>query len=1684
MNLGAATNKANCIKHINLFENSLRSLIEGSKDGTIPPVPIQRILNAMYGVQYKWVFMKQNLMSNMETIYTSQRKQAILEALYTQNMDVLTASAAVVGTYTDGAKAAGQPIEGLDVDVAGRQRMLSQKMSKEALFIGANVFREQTLDTMSSTMSLFEDSHRDIVRGVGSLPDMPQLSDVCTIEKMKAVNGIWNNMQPFVSEIIDNYVANEAGLLQIMALNVPLLSTMNEAVGMYTATTNVCDVAATIAAQGWIKSLSEIGKQRVATQQSLTLFLRVVKGVQVAASKTALTTAMAEGSDALRYAIEGSYYLAIPSAPTQAFVDALLHAEKYWAKVTSHIGKDLLASDLSKIDVTKTAYYADIQAGEMDVIAQMYVQATMDKFPALRILVAEISWRQRILVEQMFKATIFVSLGKNVQLNTDNFATIVTAFATQHQELLVGRVAQTDVRRRRRAARRLAESSNDALSVKSIFLDHGFDSTTDACTLTLMANVLAQFDTLKGHLHGVITGTVLPENQVSTLIAAVSSIADLSISSLEVVEKFSAIQLTPDVCNTQLLTKEWQSGIQNSGKAVQLVRQGQQNLYLLASGLAVTWMSDAQVALSLHLQYITDDVESPTLVIALEAFIAGWFEMGQSDVERSFNLKTAYITQNPHPVGSKLNLDFAVGQESYHVAHKEYHPIYRDILYLRDYYDIFIFDTLGNLVYTVYKEADFATNFALDGDGEWKTSGLGEVYRDATNDPTKLHVVDWSPYGPSAGALASFLAKAIMGPAGQVVGVYSTQMPPSSKPIDCKLLLSQATVAMDKLVIDLKYGVPSDSLPPPPKQSIAGGILALTNAWKDVRAMFTVDMDTGDAYEAAQSLRTNDAKFVQAADALTKTYVDEAWKADKTVPGTKIMIANAQQQRISKMAADTVLFFMNPHLRQLGYNEVTPEEMVAQMEAFEAQQLIVTDGRKGRRLAEDEYVPVITDVVPSTDAMVVKLLDDAESSWTTLKTILTGIALPPEGVVGIPEPLKTLRSVVESSDAVNAAQEETVMFFSSKVDIVVLQPISIMAPMPLTGKFNYGVTMRAAARIAEGYINEEQVLLPGYSLQHVFFDDKCIPTVSSQIVLREMASTIQYIGVGGSGCSAVCAGTAFVAESIRLPYLSYECAGWKLSDTNEYPDLTRFGTVTTPQVDVIKEISDRFAEWTNVEVFSADPAVYRADAERLLTALLELGISGSYANAYEDKFEDVVSGMDSFRLRKRRAIFVMGSEAFVRKALCASIVVKANTGITWMSEGAWREQWWTKSDTILDSHKSWIQQDAQTADVKTALDLFIKGWNALGATDVERSGVLVPLYVTDLKENLDFVKGDELYHVTHKTWHPVYRKQMQDRDYYDVFMFDLKGNMVYSVYKESDYATNFGSNPNLDADFKKWQSSGLGDAFRLAFNEPALVHETPWTPYGPSAGALASFLATGVSDEQGNPLGVFSTQMPPSAMSINAAEPQCTLEAITTSFEGSLNFVGLGRPIPSQIENQVPCFKGRTALAFLELLDLHLAKGYPLDDESTQISDPYKDIKNHAADGTCVFAYAVKQLMEDGISLVDIQKNTPEAYAAFIDYIKRRADFQGLSGRVKFDGNDKPGYLSVQQIQAGVKKTVGTTNGTIDLTVNGGPSNASWKPAYPDAVPPEADFPYFVFQVLLPILCICCPALGACIRNF
>jgi len=141
-------------------------------------------------------------------------------------------------------------------------------------------------------------------------------------------------------------------------------------------------------------------------------------------------------------------------------------------------------------------------------------------------------------------------------------------------------------------------------------------------------------------------------------------------------------------------------------------------------------------------------------------------------------LKKAYIDENPHPIGEKHLLKSANTGSHYDKVHKRYHEWFTNLMTRRGYYDIFLFNDDGNLVYSVFKEADYATNFKKDG-GEWAATDLGEVFRRGFSAPDNNPVVfeDFAPYGPSNNAPASFIAHGLNDENGKRIGVLAFQMP-------------------------------------------------------------------------------------------------------------------------------------------------------------------------------------------------------------------------------------------------------------------------------------------------------------------------------------------------------------------------------------------------------------------------------------------------------------------------------------------------------------------------------------------------------------------------------------------------------------------------------------------------------------------------------------------------------------------------------------------------------------------------------------------------------------------------------------------------------------------------------------------------------------------------------------------
>ena len=164
---------------------------------------------------------------------------------------------------------------------------------------------------------------------------------------------------------------------------------------------------------------------------------------------------------------------------------------------------------------------------------------------------------------------------------------------------------------------------------------------------------------------------------------------------------------------------------------------------------------------------------NPNTIKAVRDFRTRWQSIPG---DKKTALQKAYIEDNPHPTGKKEELDAADDGTFYNVTHRNFHPWFRQFLRARGYYDIFLFDLDGNLIYSVFKELDYATNLNT---GEWKDSDLGNAFRAAAEASSHgaVSFFDFKPYGPSHGAPASFISKQIADEAGNKIGVLVFQMP-------------------------------------------------------------------------------------------------------------------------------------------------------------------------------------------------------------------------------------------------------------------------------------------------------------------------------------------------------------------------------------------------------------------------------------------------------------------------------------------------------------------------------------------------------------------------------------------------------------------------------------------------------------------------------------------------------------------------------------------------------------------------------------------------------------------------------------------------------------------------------------------------------------------------------------------
>lgn len=158
------------------------------------------------------------------------------------------------------------------------------------------------------------------------------------------------------------------------------------------------------------------------------------------------------------------------------------------------------------------------------------------------------------------------------------------------------------------------------------------------------------------------------------------------------------------------------------------------------------------------------------VVEAFDRFNAAWAELG---AEPAKTLRKLYIDDNPFRAGARSMLRSAGDDSRYTHAHAAFHDWAQRFLAHFGYKDLYLIGKGGNILYSVGKSDDFATN--LD-DGPYAAGALAYVFHQAMRqDEDRVTLSDFERHGSDKSPPSAFAGSAIAGTDGKPRGVFAVR---------------------------------------------------------------------------------------------------------------------------------------------------------------------------------------------------------------------------------------------------------------------------------------------------------------------------------------------------------------------------------------------------------------------------------------------------------------------------------------------------------------------------------------------------------------------------------------------------------------------------------------------------------------------------------------------------------------------------------------------------------------------------------------------------------------------------------------------------------------------------------------------------------------------------------------------
>jgi hypothetical protein len=251
------------------------------------------------------------------------------------------------------------------INLSGRQRMLSQRMSKALCFAQAGVEVAAARAQAAAAVGDFEHVLGALQTGDAELGMRPERTPEI-LSALYQVGVLWREMRPVVNAGLQAPLSDE-NLLALHARNVPLLQEMNRAVGQFE----------THLGEGLVhpdlkSAINIAGRQRMLTQKAAKEICMIYLGVRPDEDRAALGGTIALFNTSLQALQVGNSNAGIIAAPSEEIFWGLDSVNALWQAIAPTLQAVADGDAVSLEDLSMIAGNIDGVLVEANLVVQLY----------------------------------------------------------------------------------------------------------------------------------------------------------------------------------------------------------------------------------------------------------------------------------------------------------------------------------------------------------------------------------------------------------------------------------------------------------------------------------------------------------------------------------------------------------------------------------------------------------------------------------------------------------------------------------------------------------------------------------------------------------------------------------------------------------------------------------------------------------------------------------------------------------------------------------------------------------------------------------------------------------------------------------------------------------------------------------------------------------------------------------------------------------------------------------------------------------------------------------------------------------------------------------------------------------------------------------------------------------------